>query len=362
MKIFKICFIWIVFGLSQIFGQTPFLIGKTYHYYTPVTKTHDYSDDYLQLNATKLSFGTIDRSIGSSGLGTMRILYGINTITDSINGLTKVINNPTKDVTYHNQASISYTTVNGVNVYKAGIDSSFVIPLREPILNTVTEGDLSLTLTLTNNNESQADSMVLQRDTINGSSWVDIKWLAKTASTYKDSGSLFYNGEYKYRLANYKNNRYYSSTITGTVINPNPPLTFNYNPFVVSMDSTPEIAGAPAKTYDRTLVAMDFEDGDTSDIGTVTLAGTGSALSSGTAYKYINTRGIKIQLGTTDPNVYGLKTFTEQDTLWGAFYVRFDASINTSNIEVIAICVISGVPNASDKVKLQTYFARYRDK
>lgn len=40
----------------------------------------------------------------------------------------------------------------------------------------------------------------------------------------------------------------------------------------------------------------------------------------------------------------------------------FNGTINASNIEVIAICVISGVPNASDKVKLQTYFARYRDK
>lgn len=33
-----------------------------------------------------------------------------------------------------------------------------------------------------------------------------------------------------------------------------------------------------------------------------------------------------------------------------------------SNIEVIAIAIFSGEPNASDKAKLQTYFAGYRDK
>lgn len=33
-----------------------------------------------------------------------------------------------------------------------------------------------------------------------------------------------------------------------------------------------------------------------------------------------------------------------------------------SNIEVIAIAIFSGEPNALDKAKLQTYFAKYRDK
>lgn len=40
----------------------------------------------------------------------------------------------------------------------------------------------------------------------------------------------------------------------------------------------------------------------------------------------------------------------------------FNGTINASNIEVIAIAIFSGEPNASDKAKLQTYFAGYRDK
>lgn len=39
----------------------------------------------------------------------------------------------------------------------------------------------------------------------------------------------------------------------------------------------------------------------------------------------------------------------------------FTTTTLCSNIEVIAVCIISGVPNASDKAKLQTYFAGYRD-
>lgn len=40
----------------------------------------------------------------------------------------------------------------------------------------------------------------------------------------------------------------------------------------------------------------------------------------------------------------------------------FNLTTLASNIEVIAIAIFSGEPNASDKAKLQTYFAGYRDK
>lgn len=40
----------------------------------------------------------------------------------------------------------------------------------------------------------------------------------------------------------------------------------------------------------------------------------------------------------------------------------YNLTTQCSNIEVIAIAIFSGEPNASDKAKLQTYFAGYRDK
>ena len=299
--------------------------GSGRHTFTPITGSYVDSYDILRLEGNYTRAKNIN---GATSCKHFMVFKYTGGVYDSLETITWNVEDPIADTPGTYYSSGLYKMKNNSWVYAKGDEETFQTELKPPIIASIQSSNLCLNLTFGKNAEAGSDSMVLQRDTISGSTWTDVSWLDVNEHTYKDTGGLFYNGGYKYRLANYRHNRYYSSISTAKVINPNPPLTLSDDPFVVVMDSTGTVVGA---SYSRALVSIDFEDGDTSDIGTVTSAGTGTALSSGTGYKYIGGRGAKMILGTTDPNIYGVKTFAEQDTIWGAFYIRFDASINTSN-------------------------------
>jgi hypothetical protein len=276
--------------------------GSGRHTFTPITGSYVDSYDILRLEGNYTRAKNIN---GATSCKHFMVFKYTGGVYDSLETITWNVEDPIADTPGTYYSSGLYKMKNNSWVYAKGDEETFQTELKPPIIASIQSSNLCLNLTFGKNAEAGSDSMVLQRDTISGSTWTDVSWLDVNEHTYKDTGGLFYNGGYKYRLANYRHNRYYSSISTAKVINPNPPLTLSDDPFVVVMDSTGTVVGA---SYSRALVSIDFEDGDTSDIGTVTSAGTGTALSSGTGYKYIGDRGAKMILGTTDPNIYEVKT------------------------------------------------------
>ena len=207
----------IVLFVIQSYAQDviPVSRGSAIYGYTPTSITSTPSDNQIIWNFASIKTRTTNLSLGTSSAVTRRVLYGINAITDSVSGYSKVLSTVTEDTIYLSKGSLYWLSKDLTPHYLISAQDT-VWSILSPSYNlaiTTIGGFFALEWQCNSNRELR---FIIQQDTSGGSSWADYDTVGINIHSYNDS--LTTNGTYKYRVCAERTNRStYSNTSEATL-------------------------------------------------------------------------------------------------------------------------------------------------